>query len=104
MRYGYGMGQNVGGYCHWCGASVSNSLVRTGNHLFCRNGRKCQQAHARAFRKYQSRVTVPAPRGAGLASMPGPNRNAQRVEPAPSSSPAIAKDRGRKGNEKRRRK
>jgi hypothetical protein len=101
MKYAYGSGRDVGSFCHWCGEAVSHSTVRTGNHLFCRNGRKCQQAHARAFRKYTSRVTTTRISGADVAASSGPNGNANGAKPASPMPAAIAKDRSSHGNAKR---
>lgn len=102
MRYGYGSGRDVGSFCHWCGEAVSHSTVRTGNHLFCRNNRKCQQAHARAFRRYKARVTAGDIDGAGQVANSGPNGNANAAKPAAAMRPAIAQSRLRKGNARRR--
>jgi len=98
MRHSYGGGRDVGSFCHWCGEPVGCCTVRTGSHVFCRNGRRCQQAHARAFRKYQSRVTVGRISPADLVRPSKVDDNATKAKPAVSSSRMIVGSRLRGGN------
>lgn len=99
---GFLYGPKLGEHCHWCGAFVrDDGRVKAGNHVFCRNGRKCQMAHARAYRKYKARV-IPGPPAAGTpGSCSSSKGNARKRRPTAPSSGAIRRDRAKEGNGKK---
>jgi hypothetical protein len=104
MRY-YNCDIDPGNRCHWCGEPVGEKRgFRTGTHVYCANGRKCQMAHARARAKYTARVTASAPAEPGQVESPAAGGNGSRPTRIPTSSRTIAGSRLTGGNARKGRK
>lgn len=104
MAYPMRYNRDLGSVCHWCGAFVgTKGGLRTGNHVYCANAGKCKMAHYRAMKRYNRRVTPPAPAEPGQAARSGPGGNAKHKQPAAPMTPGISATRSASGNARRRR-
>ncbi len=101
MEYYYAR-VDVGHYCHWCGAEVHGRGPKTGKHVYCRNNGKCKMAHARAFAKYNRRVTLGEISPAGLGRCSSSKGNGDGDAACRGSSGAISKTAARRSNQRKR--